>query len=156
MQVIVNISGLKEEIDRFKRMGGELTDFTDAMELLGGELKTFYSKRVIGSEGGAIGRRWQPLSPAYKRSKRNRFKTSQILVATGTMQDSFRAKSDKRSLKLDNTVKTPDGRYNLLSIHHEGRGNNPKRPVMLVTKEVKEIVQHIIEDDIERKLEKAR
>lgn len=156
MNILVTITGDRQEIAAFKSLGDKLTDFSDAMDDLGKELKTYYSKEVMGSGGGKSGGKWPALSPAYKRRKRKTAPGKGLLVASGKMQSSFRAVSDKSSVVIDNTRTVGTKRkYNLLSIHHNGLGRVPVRPVLVVNRDVKEITQHIIEDDVRAKLKAA-
>jgi phage gpG-like protein len=153
MRVTVTITGDAEEIARFQKLGRSLTDYSGAMRSIGKDLKTYYGSQPFASEGGVLGQTWRELSPVYRKWKGRHYPGKGILVASGGLKSSFRSKTTKNSATIDNTKMV--GSHNLLDIHQNGRGRNPKRPVLLVNDDVTAIVHDAIEDDIKRKLKEV-
>jgi phage gpG-like protein len=145
LYVNVKITGTAEEIAKFQKLGDKLLDFTQALTETGTELKTYYSKAVFGSGGGLTGTKWKSLSPVYAKWKGKHYPNRGILIARGDMQNSFRATSNRSSLTIDNTDKK-------FEYHQLGTRRMPARPMLVVNKDVEEVVERIIEADVEKKL----
>lgn len=171
LKVQVVITGNKEEIAKLRKLGDKLTDFSAPLKKIGSELKTYYSQTAFKAEGSVYGKTWQDLSPRYQIWKRDHIGSNRgILIASGKMQKSFRAVSDKDTLVVDNT--DPKFKWHQLGTGygggatfgiarggsaHIGRGRNlPARPMIGVNTAVLNIIGGIIKADIDNKLESVR
>lgn len=172
LSVTVKVSGTPQEIARLQRLGDKLNDFSSAFTKLGTEMKTYYSSSVFASGGGLTGKKWQALSPSYKKWKGRHYPNKGVLIASGKMQHSFRASSDRSSLTIDNT--DPKFKYHQLGTGFAGaqlsqimvgrsiigvggggpgRGNNlPARPMLVINGDIKEMVGTVIDEDIKKKI----
>lgn len=172
LSLTVTITGDKEEIARFRRLGDKLTNFQLAMQSLGKELKNYYSQDVFRSEGGMYGQRWMRLSPARAAYKRIHYPSKGMLIATGRMQNSFRMYADRNSVTIDNSApyfkylqlgssshtsasvlsptKRSPNRYLRIST-----GGLPPRQMLGISSSVEQMAKRTIEADIKQKLEAA-
>lgn len=145
MRVTVTVTGTKDEITRFKKLGDKLTDFSTAMREIKNTLKTYYSKMVFGSEGAILGDRWAALSPVYRKWKTKHYPGRGILVASGRLERGVRGVSSRNSATIDNP--TPYFEYLQL-----GTKRMKPRPMLAVNRDVTDTVGNIIEKDIAGKL----
>lgn len=143
--VELKITGTKEEINKFHSLGEKLTNFSTAMMRIGDELKSYYSGQVFASEGGAIGQRWAKLSPVYASWKGKHYPGRGILIATGEMQQSFESHATPISVEISNS--SNHFKYNQL-----GTRRMPARPMLTIDDHVKDIVEHVINNDIKEKI----
>lgn len=82
-------------------------------------------ERQFDSQGVYLnGRRWQPLSPPYASRKRSAGFSGGILTRTGEMSRSFRI------LAMTKNRLVFGSRLDRAIWHQEGRGNNPRRPIL--------------------------
>lgn len=151
LQVTVKISGDKEEIAAIQKLGDKLTDFTQAMKIIGNDLKNYYGGQdgipgqVFGSEGGILGERWASLSPVYQTWKGKHYPGKGILVASGELMSNFVATSDKNSVTITNPTKY----FEYLQL---GTRRMRARPMLRVNGDVEKIVGDAIDNDVREKV----
>lgn len=168
LSVKVRISGDKEAIEGLKKLGQSLVMFKEAMGSIGKELKDFYGNQVMDSEGSIIDEKWPELSDRYALYKATGHTTLDparmrntsgksiypgvgILVRTGEMKKSFGYEAQEKSVTIYN-----DSDHFAFHNSDEARTSNlPQRKVFKVTDDVRDIISHIIDEDIKKKITKA-
>lgn len=146
MNLTVKITGSKEELARFKKLGDKLTDFSSAMKDVSRELKHYYEYNVFESQGAVYGKKWAALSPVYKERKGRTHPGAYILVASGAMRGNFQGISTRNSA----TISNPTSYFGYLQT---GTRRMPARPMLGINKEVETLVHDIIQEDVHKKLE---
>lgn len=176
--VTVKISGTAEELQRLRKLGDKLNDFSDVYKPLGAELKQYYGGtngvpgNVFASQGGALGKVWAALSPVYKSWKGKHYPNKGTLQASGKLMQSFRATNTRTTLTIDNTdpkfifhqlgtgIGSNRSKLSLLgglarayTIGGMGRGRGiPARPMLAITPEVETMVKNAIKSGVDEKL----
>jgi hypothetical protein len=145
--ISVSIQGDKEVLAKLKRLGSGMYDFSKAMKEIGEQGKKYFSGPVFASEGGALGEPWRDLTRAYEERKAKKWRGRGILVASGTMRDSFYEVHDKMSVLISNDAPQ--------FIYHQStapRKKLPRRPMIAANTAFQKIVQVAIRNDIQEKL----
>lgn len=150
LSIKVKITGTDQELAKLKKLGDGFQDFSVAMKLIGDEVTKYYSGQVFASQGGIIGERWPALNANYAKSKAKRYPGRGILIATGTMQQSFKSLATAKKVLIYNTA--PYFKYHQST---KARTKIPYRPMMKIDNDVKNIVRQIMNQDIQRKIEAA-
>lgn len=149
LSISVAITGDQAFMQKFAAFGASLTDFSVPLKKVGEALINYYSGEVFQSQGTQFGTPWAQLSPstiAFK-SKHYQQYAALPLVATGTMQHSFRSTVSPRKLVIDNTAP--------YFVYHQSsapRSKLPRRQMIGVDEHIKGVVKQIISDDIHMKL----
>lgn len=151
LQVAITIKGDKETIARLGKLGTSLLNFQMAMRSIGKELTFYYGNQVFSSQGGALGQRWPALASSTREQKAKNWRGRSPLVRTGTMKSSFAsAFPDVNSVLIGNEMP--------YFVYHQSsapRRKLPRRVMMSTGGSVKTIIGRIIDDDINKKLQKA-
>ncbi len=148
LQVRVTVSGDSSFLQRAGRVIST-GDFSKPLKEIGNELVSYYSGQVFASQGGVLGEPWATLAHstmAYK-SKHYRAYAAIPLIATGTMKNSFEAKVTSRQLTIGNTAP--------YFVYHQSsapRTRLPRRQMLGVNDDVKQIIKQIISRDLNSKL----
>lgn len=100
----VKITGDKETIARLRKVGFDVTDFSQELKDVGQYVADFFSEDVFQTEGGVFGRRWAPLSPIYGLRKGTKWGFGKgVLEASGTLRKSFYYKAGRSKVAIGNT-----------------------------------------------------
>lgn len=153
MQVTIRITGNAETKARLRKIGSGINDMKDAMEHIGQKVGHYYKNDVFMSSGGALGKKWAPLKASTIRNKKRagfRQNITVPLVGSGTMRDSFIAKSTKTNVIITNS--TDYFKYHQSSAP---RRRLPRRQMIGINNPIKTIIRDIIKDDIARKIRNA-
>lgn len=164
LQIAITISGDKQTIEKLQKTGQGLANMGLAMNSIGKRLSSFYGNEVFASEGSAIDERWKPLSPKYKmykatghttmnskrKSSMRTYPGAGILVKTGSMKNSFKYDATKNSTTIRNTA--PYFKYHQST---EARSKLPRRPMMGVNDNVRNIVYDIVDTYVKDQILKA-
>jgi hypothetical protein len=152
-QVVIQIRGQKETIDRLKRVGAGISDFSDAFHTTGKRLTQFYSTVPFATEGGVFGRPWARLAPSTSLRKAGLGKSGGsydgrgILDATGNMKRSFGFSSGRAFARIYNN--TSYFKYHQSSAP---RHKLPRRVMMMMDRERENMVRDIIKAELHKKL----
>ncbi len=149
LSVNITVSGGADFIQKLKALGPKLTNFSKPLKEIGTELKKYYSGQVFESQGGVYGTPWAQLSPSTQKYKAIHYVqySAVPLIATDTMRNSFRATVSPRRLVIDNTA--PYFPYHQSS---DARTKLPRRQMIGISDDVKQIIKQIITKDINSKL----
>lgn len=152
LSVTVQVTGLDNVESRLTALGAKLYDFTAAFESLATQLILFYSQTVFGSRGQALGEDWQPLTAKTDQEKASKWPGKDMLVRTGTMQDSFYSEVTPVSLFIGNKVDYFPY-HQLGTSPGAGRGHNiPARQMLGINDTVEGMIRETIEADIREKI----
>ena len=148
LQVRVTVSGDSSFLQRVGRVIST-GDFSKPLKEIGDELVSYYSGQVFASQGGVLGDPWARLAPAtmlYK-SKHYTAYAAIPLIATGTMKNSFQPTVTSRQLTIGNTAP-----YFMYHQSSAPRTKLPRRQMLGVNDDVKQIIKQIITRDLNSKL----
>jgi hypothetical protein len=137
-----------EKVDHaLDMLGQKLVMFEEAFDDIGIELSAYFSGQVFASQGQIIDQDWPELSEKYEEWKAENYPGRPPLVRTGEMQDSFNFESTDSSLTMYNTSDH--------FVYHqstEPRKVIPRRAMMAVNDDVRNIIAFIFDMDIRRKI----
>ena len=139
-QISRNLEGLKHNLKNFKE------PFKDASNMLVG----IFSKDVFSTKGSVIGEQWARLSPMTIKQKAKRGFGSEPLIATGTMQGSFRT-----IVETDKAVIYNKSDYFKYHQSNKPRKKLPRRVMMKIANTQKVEVVRIFQRHILESLNKA-
>jgi phage gpG-like protein len=144
LKMSIKITGDKAVM---RKLGNLRTmNLTTAFKEIGEEAIDYYSNDSFATSGTNLGRKWPALNPAYKKWKEKKYGTaSRMLVATGTMQKSFFAKTTKNSVAISNKAD-----YYKYHQSTAPRSKIPRRPMAGINKHIKDIVRTAINKDIDK------
>lgn len=145
MDLRVRIEGDKRLLRKLDRISSGLTGLKPTMTKVGKSLTSFYSSAPYASRGTVLGARWQRLDPQYRIRKFKKWGAKPILVASGTMQDSYDYEADRRQVEIFNTAKQ-------FKFHQMGTRHMPARISMKLNQQVNNQVTDIFKQDIARLL----
>lgn len=87
---------------------------------------------------------WPALKPSTIRQRQSEgYGAGPILVRSGKLKKGFGQRPTAQTLTLINTRKSEKGKY-IYHYHQNGRGNNPKREMLIVNQTTKSEYQNII------------
>lgn len=113
-----------------------------------GEMTAEYAEGpIFMSEGGVLGQRWQPLSDAYAKFKRQHTNLNNLLVFTGKMKASFAWAAEENMVKVGNNA--PYFGY------HQSSGERkklPRRAMIGFDDTLKAKIKNRLKSDIQEKL----
>jgi len=135
VQVSIDISGDKKLQRQLKKSSSALMNWSRELQSSGKFLKEFYSHKVVGVGGGAIGESWPPKKSGGP----------SVLVDTGKMQGSFRYSHTRFIGKLINTTE-------YFKFHQTGTFKMPRRLVFKVTDRIAKQVGQIFTKGLRRRL----
>lgn len=149
LSVSITVSGGADFINKLKALGPKLTNFSKPLKEIGTELKSYYSGQVFESQGGVYGTPWPQLSPSTQKYKVKHYAAYSAvpLMATTKMRNSFRATVSPLRLVIDNTAPYFPYHQSAASRH-----KLPRRQMIGVNDDVKQIIKKIITKDINSKL----
>lgn len=138
----MRVEGMEEvhlTIDRMKRGVRDISPAaTPIARYLGSQVR-----RQINSRGTHMGTPWAPLKPSYLKWKVDNGFPRTTLVKTGDLRKSFVRPGDLIQNRYPDklTFRSKD----LKAIFHQrGTGHLPKRPILVLTPEIKEGVREIV------------
>lgn len=149
MEIVITVSGNDKIERKLKRLGESLLDMPLAMHQIGERLTHYYSNDVFASQGGVFGRAWRRLAPSTVKYKSQHYRqyANVPLIATGTMQKSFRADPTSRGVTITNTAP--------YFVYHQStatRTRLPRRQMMGINDTVKLMIKDAVASEIKRKL----
>jgi phage gpG-like protein len=106
-------------------------------------LKDTFAVDVFNTEGGAIGERWAPLSPATIAAKARAYQQTAPLIGTGNMRASFATEVSKDQAMVYNTAS-----YFKYHQSNQPRSKLPRRVMMKLTNALKESVVRFFQEHI--------
>lgn len=115
-----------------------------------GRFLSMQVNRQFVTEGAHFGRKWKPLKPAYRLWKIRNGYGRKILVQTGEMKRSFTGRPMAIEEYMGNTAVF--GSDNIKAIwhhngtHRNGKQVNPARPILIITREVRDGVRDKLAD----------
>ena len=104
LQVQIKVVGSEETLNKLRKVGVQLNNFSTEFRKSGEFLVSFFSNEVFETQGQIIGESWKSLTPAVEFKKRIEFPGRGILERTGHMRKSFKAISSSTFLKIFNPV----------------------------------------------------
>ena len=138
----IHLEGTDQIQLRIDRMKRGVRDISPASVPIARYLGT-QVRQQINSKGAHMGTPWAPLKPSYLKWKINNGFPRTILVKTGDLRKSFVRPSDFIDSKYPDrlTFRSKD----LKAIfHQQGSGHLPKRPILVLTQEIKTGVREIV------------
>lgn len=124
----------------------EFKDWTPEFRKVGNMLaKTF--KDNFQSEGGMLGKPWQPLAAKTLREKRRLGYPDDILVRTGKMRDSFRSEANATFVDIWNEMP-----YFVYHQSNQPRKKLPRRIMMRLDEQRKQAIVKIFQQAVGEKL----
>lgn len=139
MQISVTVEGSAEAMAKLKKTSAGLADLSPAMKQVGTYLTNYFSGQAFASQGTVFGERWKRLNPMYEYYKDRQFPGQPILVRTGVMQRSFRAKSTANTTTITN--KAPYFKYHQSDAP---RKRLPRRVMMATNEAMRQQIYGII------------
>lgn len=136
MKFEFNIDG-QTQVERLIRdYGSKFKSFKVVLNQIADD---FYDteKQVFGAEGAWENReKWKDLTPDYFKAKQRLFPGTKTLEKSGALKKSLTLRSDPNaevkiqdlSIEIDSKVKTPDGKYKLVTLHNRGWEKPEIRP----------------------------
>lgn len=105
-------------------------------------------RRQFVTEGSHFGKKWRPLKKSYRLWKVRHGHSRKILVQTGSMRDSF----TRRPMAIEeyqgkSAVFGSDHRlakFHQYGTRRHGKQVNPPRPMLIITKEVRQDIRDIL------------
>ena len=104
LKVQIKVVGKEETLNKLKKVGVQLDNFSEEFRKSGDFLVNFFSRDVFTSQGQIIGEPWKQLKPSYEFRKRVKWPGRGPLEQTGTMRKSFKAISSATFLKIPTTL----------------------------------------------------
>lgn len=168
LAIRVEVTGDQATIQGLDQLGSELVKMDVAMESIGESLTDYFAGQAFASQGGVYGEVWQALSETYQIYKAtghttldqkrwrdttntNTYPGRGPLVKTGDMQQGFDYEADSDSVTIFNDVE-----YFVYHQSDEPRDSNlPRRVMMAINDDVREIIMQIINAEVERKIKEA-
>jgi len=150
MNVSITITGTREVRAKIKKLGSSIYDLKSSMSVIGRQAADYYANQGMLSQGGVFGSGWKPLSARYAARKAKLYPGRPILVATGTMKDSFNYSATSTSVLVGNTA--PQFKYHQSS---EPRTKIPRRPMLGVNDQIKRMVREELTREITQKIKAA-
>lgn len=141
----VTISGTEGVMQKLAGYETRVKNVQPALQKSGKELKAYYSGIGFESGGGEFGVPWASLSPrtvAYK-AKHFAAYSSQPLMRTGKMKESFTYKTSPGRLKVTNSMP-----YFVYHQSTETRHKIPRRAMLGINDPVKQIIKNNIKSHI--------
>jgi len=132
IELSVELEGEKQLSRRLLIVADGVTDFTDPLNKIGGELKKTFDDN-FDDEGSLFGG-WRERKPQYRDGIR--IDTWPLLQKTGEMRQSFESIVDKNSLTISN--KAP---YFVYHQSNKPRYKLPRRVMMKVDEERRQYIQ---------------
>lgn len=140
----VNIRGDAKFMNKLKELGGlEALSFKEALEKAGDELVAYYGGQVFEGQGNVFGTPWRSLSPRTVAFKERHFRqySAVPLMATGTMRESFTRTATELHLEVGNSA--PYFKYHQSTAP---RTKIPRRPMIAINDDVKDIVRDAVRE----------
>ena len=127
----------------FETLGDESRDMHEPLGQVG-ELILDIVDDQFETEGAAhLGRRWQPLSPAYAKWKARHYPGRKILIRTGAMRREMVA---RRSLTVRSDTLIYAPKHEDIASYHQGgvpENNLPARPMIVISAAEKRNIDRI-------------
>lgn len=141
---LVYDNGIDANIEVLRDLRGRAHDQRPAWRKAARELDRAVD-RQFDTEGVYLNRRrWKPLSPPYATKKKMAGFATGILTRTGELRRSFRIQRITKNKMVYGSSNEK------AAWHHQGRGNNPRRPILnggrRVTKSINSILSDYIRD----------
>lgn len=140
--VKINISFDSRSVDKeLSKLIKGVSNFKEPLNSIGDDLVKFYGKDVINSQGAKSGTKWKKLSPStllarskkYGYYKKKSIASNKALVWTGNLSKNFTKAVTKVRLVVGNST-------DYFKYHQIGKKRPPKRPIIVLNKEVISIV----------------
>lgn len=143
----------ESQFDRiFTKLTILLDDFTPVWEDI---ISEFYQmeKKVFAAEGAFSDlQKWDTLSEYYYNWKQKHFPGTKILHLTGALESSLTERGakgnitevSKEAMAVGSSLKTPDGKWNLASLHQYGTKVMSERKVLRLANDFKNKFTQII------------
>lgn len=147
----ITITGDKQNIAKLSKLGQSLVMFEGAMNSIGKELSAYFAGQVFASQGGILGDQWPALSDEYALYKAKKYPGRGPLIRTGEMQSSFFYEADSQGVLIGNAA----DHFKYHQSDETRTSNLPRRTMMALTDDVKDIITMIIDADVERKIRMA-
>lgn len=138
-QLARNLRGVKES------MG----DWTPAFRKTAKDLQAIFANDVFQTKGKAVDEDWPPLKPTYLAQKRKQGYSDEPLIKTGKMQKAFKSKFKPDSAKIWNAIQ-----YSMYHQSNKPRSKLPRRVMMKLGNDQKELVVKIFHTHFIKKLKK--
>ena len=145
------IEGERQLARQLNGISADMADLRVPFKSVAKKLKTVYEDDVFRTEGGAIRERWARLSPATIARKARSGGANAILIDTGKMKKSFRAKSGKDYAVIWNPTS-----YFAYHQSNKARGRLPRRVMLKLTDEHRRLVAREINTTIQYAIKKKR
>lgn len=134
----INISGDMEFMAKLAKLPIELLDFKEALNETGKELKAYFGGQAFESQGGVFGTPWKALAGSTQAQKAKHYRqyAAVPLMRTGDMKKGFTYKAGATHLEVTNKMD-----YFKYHQSTESRHKIPRRPMMGINKDVKNIIR---------------
>lgn len=129
------IEGEKQLSRVLTRLSTDIKNFKLPLTNIAEKLVQTFSTEVFSTQGAAIDESWRPLAPGTLQQKRRKGFSSQPLVATGTMQKSFRSIVTNDAAVIYNTAD-----YFKYHQSNQPRKKLPRRVMMKIANRQKEMI----------------
>jgi phage gpG-like protein len=149
LKYTIVIRGNAEVREKLRRLGSGIYKLKGAMRDIGQDTAAYYAGRAFEQQGTAFNNKWKPLKQEYAARKAQKYPGHGMLVASGTMKNSFTYAASETQVMIGNetdyfkyhqSTKTP-------------RRKMPRRQMMGINEPVKRIVRDAIRKDIRKKME---
>lgn len=143
----LHIEGAPQLQARLQKVVERIGSLQPTFTKVGETMIKFYSTQPFLSQGGVYGRPWDPLNPKYEAYKERKYPGRGILVASGKMQDSFKAHATSSRVEITNSAE-------YFAKHQLGKGV-PQRVSMMLDTQRRELAIKTIHADLKLKIAEA-
>lgn len=150
--VDVVVTGDKELMAKLDAFKDQLDDFGPVLHTIGDEMVSYFSGQAFSSQGGVFGTPWAKLAPSTQQYKIKHFPAYAAvpLMATGKMRKSFKSQVTGQELTVKNTAD-----YFVYHQSSAARKKIPRRKMIAIDSDVKNIIGQLIQKDIKAKISAA-
>lgn len=154
LQVSITVSGDKRVLQKMRRLGSSLYDFSDEMDDIGEQGAKYFSGPAWLSQGGVFGEKWPALSPRTLRRRRQAVGTRGAQPLTTGHPDGMQFSFDYSSGKQVVTIFNNKSYFGYHQSTAERR-RLPRRQMIGVSSGFRKIVQTVLKEGVRRKIDNA-
>lgn len=145
----INVNGEKRVANRLRAVSRRVRDTSPVLAQLP-EVFEDHVDRTFDTQGASIGDRWKPLTRPYTAWKVSKGGGGP-LVLSGGLKSSFSGGRHHIEVMGKNSIRWGTN-HPLARLHHSGSPGKrvPSRPILIVTRELREEVQRKVRDHIMR------
>lgn len=147
LQISWKIEGEQQLLRNLRGISETMGSWKPAFKTVAKDLKDVFANDVFDTEGRAIEENWDKLKPKYLAQKRRDGYSSETLVRTGKMKESFKSLAKVNSAKVWNAIA-----YAKYHQSNKARSKIPRRIMMKLGNDQKAMVVKIFHTHFINKL----